>query len=328
MKILNLSVEDMAGAGYTLSHAINKTYQGKHQAVAMTMAKNYINYPTMAYGKNYTQAEIKKTIEQTDVLVFHTAILPYMTAFQLTKDMLKDKKCFLYFHGTDCRHYGKAIIQQAKEQLPNFDVLVSTPDLLEVMPQAAWMPVCRSFTEITERYKHKEAADQESLDALGLGQTSKIVLTHAPTNVERKGSALFYKVITELVQSDPNVDYEAIQNQSWDSCLSNMARTSIYYDQYLVGAYGMASVEASIFKAAVFCKLNSQVLDVIRAETKMNNPFIQWETEEELRERSFALVKDAKLRAKFGEIAYKYCKAVHDEQPVADRFVKLLEGRL
>lgn len=325
MKILNLAVEDMAGAGYTLSHAINKTQTGKHQAVAMTMVKNYINYPTMAYGKNYTAEEIKKVIDSAETIVFHTAILPYVSAFQLTKEKLKDKKCLLYFHGTDCRQYGKAIVQQAKEHLPSFDVLVSTPDLLDYIPEAAWMPVARSFSEISERYQKKASFDRAAMEALNVAQ-SRVNLCHAPTNTARKGSDLFYKIITELVQASPIVDYIPIQNMSWDSCLSEMSRCNIYYDQALIGAYGTSSVEASIFKAAVFCKLNSNVQDILEAQTGAQAPFVTWSTEQELREASAALVQDPALRMKVGESCYKFSKAVHDEKPVADRFIKLVEG--
>jgi hypothetical protein len=325
MHILNLSVEDMAGAAYTLSHAINKTQAGKHSAVAMTMVKNYINYPTMAYGKNYTADEIKKIIDAADTIVFHTAIIPYVSAFQLSKETLKDKKCLLYFHGTDCRQYGKAIISQAREHLPNFDVLVSTPDLLENIPEAAWMPVCRSFSEISERYQKKIKADLDAMDALNVTQ-SKVNLCHAPTNTARKGSDLFYKIITELVQSSPDIDYIPIQNMSWDSCLSEMSRAQIYYDQHLIGAYGTSAVEASIFKAAVFCKLSTNVQDILKSQVGASAPFIQWETEQEIREASSALVQDKGLRDKIGEACYKFSKAVHDEKPVAERFIKLVEG--
>jgi hypothetical protein len=322
VKILNLSVEDMAGAAYTLSHAINKT--SNHSAINIRMANNYINYPTLADAKYYNEESIRKIIDASDVIVFHTAILPYMSAFHLDKTSLKNKKCLLYFHGTDCRHYGKVIIQQAKEALGNFEVLVSTPDLLEYLPEATWMPVCRSFSEIKEKYT-LPIKDKTALIALNANPI-KTTVGHAPTNTERKGSALFLKIITELIQNDPTVEYQVIQNMSWDSCLSAMSNISVYYDQHIIGAYGLAAVEASIFKAAVFCKLSTQVLDTLKSETKIANPFIQWETEDDIRERSFALVHDAKIRKRFGTIAYNYCKAVHDEQPVATRFLKLVEG--
>ena len=48
-----------------------------------------------------------------------------------------------------------------------------------------------------------------------------------------------------------------------------------------------------------------------------------WEDEEELLQRSYDLVHEPHLRRRFGNIAYNYCRAVHDEKPVAERFLKL-----
>lgn len=203
-------------------------------------------------------------------------------------------------------------------------MLVSTPDLLEYIPQASWMPVARSFTEIKKQYTLSNQ-DTDALKTLGAAQV-KTVLGHAPTNVELKGSTLFIKIITELIENDPLLEYSVIQNMSWDSCLRAMSQMDIYFDQHIIGAYGLASVEASIFNAAIFCKLSPQVLDVIKAETHINNPFIQWDSEEEIRERAYTLVHEPKIRARFGKIAHDYCQAIHDEQPVCGRFLKIVEG--
>jgi hypothetical protein len=278
----------------------------------------------MMQGKGYTVEAIQQVIKASDAIVFHTAILPYMAAFQLKQADLKNKRCLLYFHGTDCRHYGKTIITQAKEALGNFEICVSTPDLLEFIPEAVWMPVARSFKDIKAKYTLPKI-DVDALKALNANRV-KTTLGHAPTNTERKGSALFYKIITELIQNDPKLEYQVIQNMSWDSCLSAMSTMDVYFDQHIIGAYGLASVEASIFKAAVFCKLSTNVLDIIKSETKLDNPFLQWDTEDELRERAYAVTYDKKIRRKFGDIAHAYCQAVHDEAPVAARFIKTVEA--
>jgi len=110
LKIMNISFADSAGAAYTLSHALNK--QG-HQAINMRANNNYLNYPTIAAMRNYDMTTVKRMILKSDVLVFHTAMKPFMQTFNLTTDELRDKKKLLYFHGSDCRTYGDQIIEQA-----------------------------------------------------------------------------------------------------------------------------------------------------------------------------------------------------------------------
>lgn len=323
MKVVNVSIQDMAGAGYTLSHALNK--RDDVQAINIRAANNYINYPTIVDVKFYDRESCTKMILNADVIVFHTAVTPYLSAYKLDPKQLRDKKKLLYFHGSDCRYYGKQIMQQADEAFNgNFETLVSTPDLLESVPTAHWLPVARSFSEIKTRYGLC-GQDHKALNALG-GKAPKVTLGHAPTNQERKGSALFFKVITEMIQKNPLVEYQVIQNMTWDNCLRAMSTINVFYDQHLIGAYGLAAIEASIFKAAVFCKLNTQVHDVIEKETGFSNPFIQWETEEEIRERSATLIASEKLRRQFGKAAHDYGKAVHDEAPVSEKFLKIVEA--
>ena len=313
----------MAGAGYTLAHALNK--QKGVSAINIRAANNYINYPTIIDVKFYNRESCTKMVMNADVIVFHTAIAPYLSAYKLDPKTLKDKKKLLYFHGSDCRYYGKQIMQQADEAFNgDYETLVSTPDLLEIIPTAHWLPVARSFSEIRTRYGLC-GQDHSALKALG-GESPKVTLGHAPTNQERKGSALFFKVITEMIQKNPLVEYQVIQNMTWDNCLRAMSSIDIFYDQHLIGAYGLAAIEAAAFKAAVFCKLNTQVMDVIERETGFKNPFIQWETEEEIRERSATLIARPKLRRRFGKIAYEYGKAVHDEPAVAEKFLKIVSA--
>ncbi len=318
---MNLCFADMAGAGYTLSHALNKIPD--MQAINMRANNNYIDYPTIADMKFYREETCRQMVYKADVVVFHTAIKPFMTGLHLDPREIKGKK-LLYFHGSDVRTYGKEIIKQADEALVKYELLVSTPDLLQLVPQALWMPVARPISELIKQYGTC-APDRRALKTFG-GDIRKIVVSHAPTSVERKGSALFFKVITALVQHNPLVEYQVIQNITWDQCLRALGRSSIYFDQHLIGAYGLAAIEASMFKAAVFCKLNPNCIDFYEKESGMKQPFIQWDTEEDLQNKALMLVDNPSLVRKFGKKGYEYTRKVHDEKPVAERFLKILEG--
>jgi len=322
MKIMNLSFADSAGAAFSLAHALNK--REGISSINLRANNNYINYPTIAAIRDYTEIGCRQLVHNADTVVFHTAIKPFYTALHLDQKQMKDKKKLLYFHGSDCRNYGKQIIEQADEMMGDYEVLVSTPDLLEIVPQAHWMPCVRSFSEISKRYGLCNQ-DKKALKAFGGGKT-KIVLGHAPTNIERKGSTLFFRIITEIMQNFPHCEFAAIKNMPWTSCLRELSRCNILYDQYVTGAYGMVSVEAAIFKTAVFCRLEPKVHAMMEAESGLHQPFIQWETDDDLRTQSFMLVDNVKLQKKFGKMAYDYCKRIHDEKPVTDRFLKIVDG--
>jgi len=325
LKTMNLCFADMAGAGYCLAHGLNKL-KGQ-SAVSLRANNNYIDYPTITEMRYYREETCRKMVYDADVVVLHTCIKPYFTGLHLDAEHMKHQKKLLYFHGTDLRTYGREIIKQATTEFGEggFKIVVSTPDLLRIVPEAQWLPVARPIGELKQRYMVC-GQDHRALKAFD-GDIRKIVVAHAPTSKERKGSALFYRIITELILNNPMIEYQVVQNFTWDQCLRVLARTDVYYDQHLIGAYGLAGVEASIFKAAVFCRLDPDVIEVMAREfPSVKNPFIQWQDDQDLREKSKMLTENVSLARKFGLKGYEYAKVVHDEKAVAERFLKIVKG--
>ncbi len=324
LRVLNLATQDMAGAGYCLSHALNKI--DGVQSINLRTSNNYINYPSMTEARHYGQSGCKAIVEDAEVVVFHTAVRPFIDAFQLDKERLKGKKKFLYFHGSELRNYGEQLIKDATDVIGNFTVLVSTPDLLKLVPKdydAHWMPVARDFQAIKSKYGDNEI-DLSAVEAWG-ALKRKIVFGHAPTNLQLKGSALFYKIITELVETLDDVEFLSIKDLPWDSCLRLLRTVNVLYDQHIIGSYGMVAVEASIYNAAVFCKLKPDVATFLEKEAGMPQPFIQWLDEDELRTQSFIIAENAEARREFGRKTNAFCRKLHDDYNVAARFLSLVE---
>ncbi len=323
LKVLNLATQDMAGAGYCLSHALNKL--NDVQSINLRTSNNYLNYPSMSEARHYGKEGCKQIVEDADVVIFHSAVRPFFDAFQLDKEKLKAKRKFVYFHGSECRNYGEQIIKDAKDVMGDFDILVSTPDLLTLVPpeNSYWLPVARDFRAIKNKYGDN-AEDQAALR--GWAELKRrTVLGHAPTNLQLKGSALFYKVITEIIETFDDVEFQSIKDLPWDSCLRLLRTVNVLYDQHVIGSYGMVAVEASIFGAAVFCKLKPEVAAFIEKETGEKQPFIQWIDEDELRTQSFMIAQDTKLQQEFGAKTYEFCHRLHDDINVATRFMRMLE---
>ncbi len=323
LKVLNLSTQDMAGAGYSLSHALNKL--GDVQSINLRTSNNYLNYPTMAEARFYGKEGCKKIVEDADVVVFHTAVRPFFDAFGLDREKMREKNKFVYFHGSELRNYGEQILKDAKDVLGDFQILVSTPDLLGYVPKenSHWLPVARDFQAIKTIYG-ENALDQAALK--GWAELKrKTVLGHAPTNLQLKGSALFYEIITEVNETLEDVDFQGIRDLPWDSCLRLLRNVNILYDQNVIGSYGMIAVEASIFEAAVFCKLKPDVSAFIEKEAGLKQPFIQWIDKDELRTQSFIIAQDKQLQQEFGKKTYEFCHRLHDDINVASRFMRILE---
>jgi hypothetical protein len=285
---------------------------------------NYLNYPTFASMRDYGSDSTVKLIKKSDVVVFHTAIRPFFQALGLKPEDLEDKQKLLYFHGSDCRNFSEDICSQADEYLKTYKVLVSTPDLKTYVPAAYWMPVCRDFTNLRRQFLLCNQ-DQHALQSFGA--RNRLVFAHAPTNPEIKGSQIFYRSITYVVQALPDVEYRPIKSLPWDSCMRAMSQCDVYFDQCILGAYGMAAVEASVFKKPVVCLLSGQVIDAMEKESGLPQPYIQFKDEDALREQCFMMVNPstgAKIRKTFGDMAYKYARKMHDVKPCAERFLSIV----
>jgi len=265
-------------------------------------------------------------VYKADIVIFHSAVRPFFSALGIDSHKLENKKKLLYFHGSDLRSVGKELVAQANELLDNPQFLVSTPDLLLYdVKGAKWLPVTRSFSEIRRRHGLCNQ-DTKAKESFGVPK-KKVVLAHAPTGEGKKGSALFYKVITTINKENPNATYLTIRNQTWFRCLRLLSNVDLYFDQNtpFICGYGMSSVEASIFKTPCFTRMFPEVIQLIKQKTGFDSPFITFTGEEDLLAKVLKLMEDSSLRRMFGNLTYKYCKAVHDEKPVVKRFLKIVE---
>jgi len=326
LKILNLCFHDFGGGAYTLSHAINK--HTKHHAINLRSTSDYLQFPTLASMKNHTVSGCRRIIEKADVVIYHTAVLPYFKGFALQPKVMAKKKNILFFHGSEMRSAGTDIMKEADEVLGDYTLMVSTPDLLLTAPRPAhWIPTARSFSEIKRAFGYCNQ-DRRALRSFGVPR-ERVVFTHAPTHEATKGSPVIYKVITQMIKMLPHVSFVTIRHQPWANVLRTLSEVDVLFDsntpEDLPGGYGNISVEASVFKVPSISRLSNKLIGVIKQETGLKSPFITFNGEDDLTGKVWRLADDAKLRRIFGEMCHDYCKAVHDEKPVVDKFMRVVE---
>jgi len=324
MKILSLTTYDPAGASYSLAHALNRFTE--HSTLSLRSSDSFAHYPTHMEMRHYNLAVCQKVIKDADILVFHTFISPLFEGLGLTKEMLKGKKVLHYYHGTDLRMYGEALYTETKTLLPeDTQILVSTPDLLLFAPKEAnakWLPVTRSITDLQLKYGRSrlDIAAMKDWDV----ERVRCVITHAPSDEAKKGSKIIYSAITKLIENRPEIEYQAIQQQPWDCLLRLLSNVDLYIDQIppFINPYGMIAIEAAAFGIPVFVRLIKEVTDVMK-QHGYENPFINFNNEDELIERVLTLALRKDLRRVMGQRVLNYAKKVHDEKPVAMRFCEL-----
>jgi len=337
-----LAVRDTGGTAYTLAHAINKICP-EHHAINAVSTSTFVHYPIMVDWANYRRSNLRKMIYDSDVLVFLGALRPFFEALRLTRKALRDKKKILLCMGSEWRLGRDQLVKQADHYLRDYKIALGGADMFlplefihpetrlkksfkAVDPgEVAYLPVVRSFNEI-EAHFGLNKPDQVAVENFGVPR-KRVVFVHAPTSETNKGSRIFYRAATQAQQVVAQMVFTTVKQQPWVTTLGILAGSDVLFDQAppFPTAYGALSVEAAVFKLPSFSQVAPECRQFIRRETGLDTPFIVFTDEEDLLDKTVLMARDAGLRRCFGLLNYKYCHALHDEKPVVDRFLRIVE---
>ena len=121
-----------------------------------------------------------------------------------------------------------ALIEMLSEKIPSLNLFVSTPDLLDYIPTATWLPIVvprRSFEPATS-----------------ILQTSKPRVLHAPTNPFLKGSDTADQVLSELADQGV-IDYVRVHGVQSGFMPDLIREVDVVVDQIVLGNPGVLAAE-------------------------------------------------------------------------------------
>jgi hypothetical protein len=292
---------------------------------------------------DYPRSKVREMVYNSDVVVFLGAMEPFYEALKLQKKNMKDKKKILLCMGSEWRLGRDQLVKQADKLLENYKVALGGADMFLPVDfthpetgkpvhfdaadegEIEYLPVVRSFDEIQEQYGLCKA-DEVALENFNVPKR-KVIFTHAPTSEWSKGSHIFYRAATRAQQSCPNMVFTTVRQQTWIATLGILSRSDVLFDQAppFPTAYGALSVEAGIFRLPSFSQVAPECREFIKRHTGLKTPFIVFSDEEDLYRKVVMVASDEKLRREFGELNYQYCRQLHDEKPVVDRFMKIVD---
>lgn len=184
--------------------------------------------------------------------------------------------------------------------LPEF---VSTPDLLNYRPAAAWLPVLvdrRVWTGPVPAPQGHECP----------------VVVHAPSKAAMKGTQQVREALLPL--SDAGViDYREVGGLSPEQLAAEFAQADIVIDQLGMGAYGVVAVEAMTLGRPVVAEVDEDVRRYIEQATGGDLPIVQANAAT-LSQVVSGLAQDAAVRAAIGRQSTEYATSVHSPERVAD----------
>lgn len=127
-------------------------------------------------------------------------------------------------------------------------VFVSTPDLLEYVPGATWLPVVVDVERLVLREKPRR---------------SRPLVVHAPSNPWLKGTS---EIEAALEGFAGVIDYRRVENLAPEEALELIAEADVVIDQVLLGLYGVLACEALATGSVVLGHLGDRLRTAVPAE--------------------------------------------------------------
>jgi glycosyltransferase involved in cell wall biosynthesis len=182
-------------------------------------------------------------------------------------------------------------------------VFVSTPDQLDHLPAATWLPV---------------VVDLERWPLRTHQASGPPLVVHAPSNPALKGTHYIEAAIAPLVESGA-VRYQRVTDLQPDDAAALVASADIVIDQVLLGLYGVLACEALASGAVVV----GHVGDSLRARVPEPVPIIE-ATPDDLRERiEDVLDRFGQLRSE-AEVRRGFVERIHSGRRSAQALAPFL----
>lgn len=233
MNILMIAINDPAGTAIEFTRAIN-AYTG-HTCRLITKEIRYnfmfekdLHLPWL---DDDGWDEVEELLATSDVFHFH------MTADEdidlgpfRPRDYMQGKIIVHHHHGhPDFRGNPEKYRQKYKER-GRRNLLVSTPDLLKLLPEARWQP---NIVPVTAPL-YTPLRDKPQ---------APIIICHSPTRKDLKNTDEFIQAVSKLQrQSKLQIELRLIENTPHIECLHQKRESHILFD-HMQGYYGVSSLE-------------------------------------------------------------------------------------
>jgi glycosyltransferase involved in cell wall biosynthesis len=145
------------------------------------------------------------------------------------------------------------------------------------------------------------------------------IIAHAPSARAAKGTEAVEQALQRL-RDRFDFEYVVLHGVSRDRVLEHVRTCDLFLDQFVIGEYGMASIEAMAFGKPVVCYLRPDVIE----RSAPGLPIIN-ATQDELYDRVADLLSDRDRLRQIGEASRRYVEMHHDADAYARRLVPLYE---
>ena len=315
MKILMIAINDPAGTAIAFTKAINQYSEHTCRLITKEIRYNFMFDKDLhlPWLDDVGWGEVEDLLKTSDVFHFHMTADEHLELGPFKpRDYLHGKSILHHQHGhPDFRGNPEKYCEKYRHL--NRRVIVSTPDLLKLLPEASWQP---NLVPIND----PDYLPISELDG------SIIHVCHAPTRKDLKNTAEFLKVMEDLIILNPNISCRLIQNTHHRECLRIKQQCQIHFD-HMQGYYGVSSLESLSQGKPVVAGIDAWNESQIKAFSgKEKLPWILARSTEELRERIHQLVADKMFRGEAGVESRRFMQVNWSDEKVLKLLLEIYES--
>ncbi|CCH49775.1 glycosyltransferase [Pseudodesulfovibrio piezophilus] len=248
MLILMFAINDPAGTAIQFVHAINR--HSAHEARLVTLETRYthswekdLHIPDL--GPDGLE-EVHILMEEADVFHFHMTCDEFcFFGPHRPADFLAGKEVVHHHHGHHDFRSNPASFARTYAERGRTNLLVSTPDLLQLLPQARWQP---NLVNIDDPLLKPQPGRFDDFGTLKV--------CHSPTRKDLKNTDEFLAAVDTLARAGTALEVDLMEDVPNQVCLARKRRCHVLFD-HMQGYYGVSSLEGLSQGVAVIAGLDA-----------------------------------------------------------------------
>ena len=239
-------------------------------------------------GKLSVGKKLYDLIKDCDILHYHGQAVSEGYRDLVMWSGIMNKPVILHHHGSEIRNkqYPKFASKLVKHRY------VSTPDLLEFVPDAEWLP---------------NPVNLDNLEYSETGTDGPLKILHAPTDRQVKNTAAVLDAISQVEMDGLDIQFTLVENVQHSELIEQVSKNDLVIDWLNpeFGVYGVFSIESMALGRTVICTLTDSLYG------KYDLPIISIQPED-LVSKITEIYNDRQILADRGRSGHDFVQKYHN----------------
>jgi len=318
MNILMIAINDPAGTAIAFTKAINRYTEHTCRLITKEIRYNFMYDKDLhlPWLDDDGWSEVEQLLKTSDIFHFHMTADESIELGQFkVSEHIKGKQIVHHHHGHPDFRSNPNKYRAKYQALKRKNLIVSTPDLLNLLPEARWVP---NLVPLNDHLYMPQ----------NVPVNGRVIIGQSPTRQDLKNTSDLSNVVYKLRQkiSKPELGLDVISNTNHKECLKRKQDCHIIFD-HMQGYFGVSSLESLSQGKPVIAGLdewNQKCIQEFTGAEKL--PWVVARYIDELESCTCKLIGDVELRLNTGEKSRTFMEKCWTEKIVLGNLLEFYDG--